>query len=80
MEFPFLWRLFQIRSIFFKNVVLLQGTYYDLYQHNHPSQAVEVTEAIMEEFSREARKRGKRSLILIIPIHIDLAFHRRHGK
>ena len=79
-KFPYLWGIFKVFPILFKNMVLRQGTYYDLYQPGHPSQAVEVTLAIMEEFCKEARKRGQHPLILVMPTHIDLANYRRVRK
>ena len=39
-----------------------------------------VTLGIMEDFCREARKRGKQPLILIIPTHFDILEYRHSGK
>lgn len=80
MEFPYTWGIFRVLPLLFKNVVLRQGTYYDLYRPDHPSRAVDLTCAVMEDFRREARRRGKRPLILVIPTHIDLAYYRSQGK
>jgi hypothetical protein len=80
LEFPYTWGVFRVLPLLFKNVVLRQGTYYDLYRPGHPSRAVEITQAIMEEFCRKARQRGQQPLILVIPTHVDVAYYRRHGK
>lgn len=79
MAFPYTWGIFQVRSLIFKNVVLRRGTYYDLYRPDHPSRALAVTQAIIEDFCALARTRGKQPVILVIPTHIDLANYRRHG-
>ena len=79
-KFPYTWGIIKVFPILFKNMVLRQGTYYDLYQPGHPARAVDVTVAIMGEFCREARKRGQEPLILVIPTHVDLANYRRHGE
>ena len=78
MEFPYIWGFLKAFPVIFKNVVLRRGSYYDLYSPGNPSHAVEITLAIMEAFSREARQRGQQPVILIIPTHIDLAYYRRH--
>ena len=80
MAFPYTWGLIKLFPILYKNLVLHRPTYYDFYQPGHPSQAVEVTVGIMEEFSRDARKRGKQPLVLIIPTHFDVAHYRKVGK
>jgi hypothetical protein len=79
MEFPYTWGFLKALPLVFKNVVLHQGAYYDLYRPGNPSQAVSITLAIMEAFCREARQRGQQPLILVIPTHVDLAYYRRHG-
>jgi lysophospholipase L1-like esterase len=79
VEFPYTWGILQVLPIIWKNVILRQGTYYDLYRPDHPSQAVAVTRAILAEFAREARRRGQKPLILLIPTHVDLAYARSHG-
>ncbi len=80
MKFPYTWGIIKVFPLLFDNLVRRHGTYYDLYQPGHPSQAVEVTVALMEEFCREARARGKQPLVLLIPTHIDVAYYRRVGK
>jgi hypothetical protein len=49
-KFPYTWGIVKVFPILFKNMILRRGTYYDFYQPGHPSQALEITEAIMEEF------------------------------
>jgi hypothetical protein len=79
VAFPYTWGILKAFPLIFKNVVLHQGVYYDLYRSGHPSQAVEVTCAILEAFCREAKQRGKKPLVLVIPTHVDLAYFRRLG-
>jgi hypothetical protein len=78
MEFPYTWGFLKALPLVFKNVVLHQGAYYDLYRPGNPSHAVAITLAIMEAFSREAKQRGQQPLILIIPTHVDLRYYRHH--
>jgi hypothetical protein len=78
MEFPYTWGFLKALPLVFKNVVLHQGAYYDLYRPGNPSHAVEVTQAILEAFCREAKQRGQQPLILIIPTHVDLRYYRHH--
>lgn len=78
--FPYLWGIIKGFPFLYQNMVLQQGTYYDLYQPGHPSQALEITAAIMEEFCRQARQRGQQPLVLIMPTHIDVARYPRVGK
>lgn len=77
--FPYTWGIVKALPFVWESVVLRRGMYYDLYRPDHPSRAVAVTQAILAEFSREARRRGQKPLILIIPTHIDLAYARRRG-
>jgi lysophospholipase L1-like esterase len=79
MAFPYTWGIFKVFPIIFKNVILHQGTYYDLYRPGNPSHAVAVTLAIIEAFGRKAKQRGQQPLILVIPTHVDLANYRSHG-
>lgn len=79
-RFPYTWGIIKVFPILFKNMVLRQGTYYNLYQSGHPSKAMEVTVAIMEGFSQKALQRGQQPLVLIIPTHIDLSAYLRAGK
>lgn len=78
--FPYLWGIIKVFPIVYKNMVLRQGTYYDFYQPDHPSQALEITVAIMKAFCRQARQRDQQPLILIIPTHIDVSTYLRTGK
>jgi hypothetical protein len=80
MAFPYTWGFLKAFPLIFKNVVLHHGTYYDLYRPDNPSQAVKITLAIMENFYRDARQRGKQPVILVIPTHIDLDYYRHHKK
>ncbi len=80
MAFPYTWGIIKAFPILYRNLLLHRPTYFDLYQPGHPSQAVPVTLGVMEEFCREAKKRGKQPLILVIPTHFDIIQYRRDGK
>ena len=54
--------------------------YSEFYEFNHPSGALEVTLGIMKEFCREALKKNKKPLILIIPLPLDLAYFKEKNK
>jgi hypothetical protein len=80
MQFPYTWGIIKAFPIIYRTLLLHRPTFFDFYQPGHPSKAVDVTVGIMEEFSREARKRGKQPLILIIPTHFDILEYRHSGK
>jgi hypothetical protein len=80
MKFPYTWRIINAFPIIYGNLLRHRPTYFDLYQPGHPSQAMEITVAIMEAFSREAHRRGQHPLILVIPTHFDILEYRISGK
>jgi hypothetical protein len=80
VAFPYTWGIIKAFPIIYRNLLLHRPTYFDLYQPGHPSQAVPITLGIMEAFCREAKKRGKQPLVLIIPTHFDIIQYRRDGK
>ncbi len=80
MGFPYTWGIIKAFPIMYRNLLLHRPTYFEMYQPGHPSHAMEVTLGIMEEFSREARKRGKQPLILIIPTQFDIIQYQRDEK
>ena len=49
------------------------------YAPDHPSQALPVTAAILETFARDAARRGRRPLVVVIPTALDLIYARRTG-
>jgi hypothetical protein len=50
------------------------------YAPDHPSQALQVTTAILEAFVRDAARRGRRPLVVVIPTALDLIHARRTGR
>jgi hypothetical protein len=80
MGFPYILGLIKAFPILYRNLLLQRPTYFDLYQPGLPSRAVEITAGIMEDFCREARKRGKQPLVLVIPTHFDIIQYRHEGK
>jgi hypothetical protein len=77
--FPYLWKFIRAFPIIYQNLVLHQAYYYELYRPGHPSQALEVTLAIMEEFCRQARQRDQHPLVLVIPTRTDVVNYLKTG-
>lgn len=53
--------------------------YAEFYNPDHSSQALQVTVKILEAFQTEAKKRGKKSLVLIIPSGLEFRYYRKKG-
>ena len=79
-EFPYLWRIFQTSGILLRRAVWGIQPYQELYRPGHPSQALELTVAIIEAFAQTARERGQQHLVLIIPTVADVGWYLRHQK
>lgn len=54
-------------------------SYAQFYDPSHPSQALQVTEAIFKSFVSEARRRKQKPMVLLIPDQKDLLSLRDHG-
>ncbi len=54
--------------------------YADFFQMEHPSRALPLTVAIVHEFERVCRARGRTPLILLLPTGRDLQHFRQHGR
>lgn len=54
--------------------------YADFFQPGHPSRALPLTVAIVREFERVCRERGRTPLILLLPTGRDLQHFRQHGR
>jgi hypothetical protein len=63
-----------------RDLVRGSGSYQDAYQPTHPSKALQVTAAIVEEFCRTARLRGKQPVVLIIPTDHDILTFQQQQK
>jgi hypothetical protein len=79
-QFPYVWGILKISPIIFRDLVLGDGFYQYFYQPTHPSKALEVTAAIIEEFCRTAQARGKQPVVLIIPTDYDILTYQRQRK
>lgn len=77
MQFPYTLGIIKAFPIIYRNLLLHRPPFFDLYRPGHPSQALEITVGIMREFSREAKKRGKQPIILIIPTLFDINEYRQ---
>ncbi len=76
-SFPYLWRILQTSNILLRRVVSNFQPYQELYQPGHPSQALEVTVAIIKAFCRTARERGQKPLVLIVPTVAEIFLYLR---
>lgn len=54
-------------------------SYAQFYDPAHPSQALQVTEAIIKSFVVEAQRRNQKPMVLLIPDEKDLRWLREHG-
>lgn len=54
--------------------------YADFLQAGHPSRALPLTIAIVREFERVCRERGRTPLVLLLPTGRDLQHFRQHGR
>jgi hypothetical protein len=81
-KFPYLWGMIKASRFILKNLGNLDeiSKYRYLYQPGHPSQALEVTTAIIKAFCDAAQKRGKRPVVMIIPTQEDMVYYQRHQK
>jgi hypothetical protein len=77
-SFPYSWRILQTSGILLKRLLWHVQPYMELYQPGNPSQALEVTAAIIEAFCRTARERGQHPLVLVIPTVADVFRYLRH--
>jgi hypothetical protein len=50
------------------------------YAPDHPSHALQVTAATLQTFARDAARRGRRPLVVIVPTALDLIYARRTGR
>jgi hypothetical protein len=50
------------------------------YAPDHPARALDVTTAILRTFARDAARRGRRPLVVVIPTALDLIYARRTGR
>jgi len=54
-------------------------SYAPFYDPEHPSHALQVTEAIINAFINESHRRGQKPMVLLIPDEKDLRWFRDHG-
>lgn len=79
--FPYTWSLVESARHFSVGPRLRGEPWYaDFFQTEHPSRALPLTVAIVREFERVCRERGRTPLILLLPTGRDLQHFRRHGR
>ena len=54
--------------------------YFDLYNPDHPTSALFITAAIMKNFVNEAKERGQKPVLTILPMPYDFIHFRKTGK
>lgn len=81
VEFPYFFSLLRAaRHYRIQGKLKDRPSYVEFYRRDHPSQGIEVTLAILEEFVKTARQRHKTPLILLIPNCRDLEYFKRTGQ
>ena len=79
--FPYMWSLARGARHFSVGPRLRGEPWYaDFFQPEHPSRALPLTVAIVREFERVCRARGRTPLILLLPTGRDLQHFRQHGR
>jgi hypothetical protein len=63
-----------------KNRLMRRTTWSDLYGVDHPSGATRLTVAIVEFFIREAERRGKRVVVIMLPSADSFRMHARNNE
>jgi hypothetical protein len=79
LRFPYTLSVLSVFRNFHIRAELARRPFYsEFYEPDHPSQGLQVTTAILTRFQEEAKARGKRPLVLIIPTGMDFEFQRDH--
>lgn len=74
VSFPYLLSLMRAFGTIAK--YLVNPAYWrDLYEPGHPSRALPVTVALFSKFQREARSRGQKAVVFILPSRGDMTLH-----
>ncbi len=80
LGFPYLWSIIKAHKFFYDRYVLGYKSYLQFYEPDHPSQALPLTRAIVNQFLREAKDRGKQPIVLIFPGPEDFPFYQQHKR
>ena len=78
LGFPYTWSILKAHKFFYDRYVLGYKSYLQFYQPDHPSRAFPLTIAIIQQFVREAKERGKHPLVLVFPTDEDFRVYNRH--
>lgn len=80
LEFPFVLSVSgALRHFRVQARLQRRPSYAEFYDPAHPTQALQITEAIIKAFASEARRRGQKPLVLLIPDEKDLRWLRERG-
>ncbi|MFZ2089020.1 MAG: SGNH/GDSL hydrolase family protein [Desulfobaccales bacterium] len=80
LGFPYTWSILKAHRFFYNRYVLGYTSYLQFYQPGHPSRALPLTMAIVQQFHREAKDRGKHPIVLIFPGPEDFPYYQQHKK
>jgi hypothetical protein len=79
-EFPYTLTLIQSFNHFRVQSRISGVNYYnEFYRDNHPSQALEITLLILDNFVKEAKNRGQIPIITLVPNRGDIEFYFKEG-
>jgi lysophospholipase L1-like esterase len=78
LEFPYTWSIIKAYNFFYNHYILGYKSYLQFYQPDHPSQALPLTMAIINQFIHEAKDRGKHPIILVFPTDEDFRVYRNN--
>jgi hypothetical protein len=78
LEFPYTWSILKAHKFFYDRYVLGYKSYLQFYLPHHPSHAFPLTMAIINQFIREAKARGKHPIVLVFPTDEDFRVYHGH--
>jgi hypothetical protein len=80
LEFPYTLSILNVLRHFHVQAEIFGHPWYmPFYAEDHPSQGLQVTSAIMQEFHRTALERGKIPLLTVIPTGLSLLHYQEYG-
>jgi hypothetical protein len=78
LEFPYIFSILKAHKFFYNRYVKGYKSYLQFYLPNHPSHAFPLTIAIINQFIREAKERGKHPIVIVFPCDEDFRVYHQH--
>ena len=78
LEFPYTWSILKAHKFFYDRYILGYKSYLQFYLPNHPSYAFPLTVAIINQFLKEVKERGKHPIVIVFPTDEDFRVYHRH--